>query len=190
MNFYNAFMSVFEKGELGQVRKNLMKLASGHVLEIGVGTGVNLSYYDYDAIDKLTLTDLKLSPLVETRLSENVEFVEADVQDLPFKDMTFDTVVISLVFCSVRDVNRGLSEIKRVLKSEGKIIFIEHVRPELSPLDTLSDAVTPLWRKMASNCHLNRDFLESLNENGFDYSVKSRFNKTAFVAGIGNTKAT
>ncbi len=185
---YDAFMSYFEKKELGTQRQALMPSATGSVLEIGSGTGVNLKYYDLSRIDSLTLTDFKLNPVlsdqVKTLNHDYISIKSASVESLPFEDNSFDTVVVTLVFCSVYNVSNGLSEIKRVLKNDGKFIFIEHVLPEKQPLKEIFNKVTPLWKVLASNCHLNRDFLDSLNQSGFHYELNKRFFKTAFISGI------
>jgi len=185
---YDAFMSFFEKRELGTQRQILMKSAKGRVLEIGSGTGVNLKYYDFQGIDSLILSDFKLNPLLSTQVKklnqDSIDIKSFSVESLPFEDDSFDTVVVTLVFCSVYNVSNGLNEIKRVLKNDGKFIFIEHVLPEKQPLKEVFNTVTPIWKVLASNCHLNRDFLESLNESGFDYELNKRFFKTAFVSGI------
>lgn len=184
MNLYDVFMSLFEKGDLGSVRRELLCRAYGRVLEIGVGTGVNLAYYKYDNIESIMLTDIKESPVLKEKLSNKIEFAIGDIHSLDFMDESFDTIVITLVFCSVEDVDKGLHELIRILKPKGQILFIEHVRPEVKPLDLLSDRITPLWKKLASNCHLNRDFLKSLDKNDIEYELIKKFNKTAFIAGF------
>lgn len=185
---YDAFMSYFEKRELGTQRQTLMPSATGRVLEIGSGTGVNLKYYDFSRIDSLTLTDFKLNPVLSDRVKtlnhDYISIKSAGVESLPFEDNSFDTVVVTLVFCSVYNVSNGLSEIKRVLKNDGNFMFIEHVLPEKQPLKEIFNKVTPLWKVLASNCHLNRDFLDSLTQSGFSYELNKRFFKTAFISGI------
>jgi len=183
MNLYDVFMSFFEKGDLGSVRKELLYRAYGRVLEIGVGTGVNLPYYKCDNIESIMLTDIKESPVLTDKLGKKMRFALGDIHSLDFPDESFDTIVITLVFCSVKDVDKGLHEVLRLLKPDGQILFIEHVRPEIKPFDLLADRVTPLWKKVASNCHLNRDFLQSLEDNNIGYELLKKFNKTAFVAG-------
>lgn len=184
---YDNFMSIFEKGQLGEMRAHLMKSAYGHVLEIGSGTGVNLAYYDYEQITDIVLSDKATNPvLVRRSASLNVAYqIQAfDVNSIPYEDNHFDTIVVTLVFCSVVDVQKGLSEIKRVLKDNGQVIFIEHVLPEGKSLKTVFDILTPIWKHIASGCHLNREFIKSLESEGFKVTEMARFNKTAFVSGI------
>ena len=183
---YDTFMSIFEKGILGQKRAELVTAAYGHVLEIGSGTGVNLAYYTVERIDRIVLTDRTLSPVLKKKLEQSslkYELKEMDVEAIPYGDATFDTVVVTLVFCSVSSVQKGLNELRRVLKDSGYIIFIEHVLPSHEPLRGLFNTVTPVWKHIASGCHLNRDFLEALESASFRTDEISIFNKSAFVSG-------
>ncbi|MBI9010717.1 MAG: class I SAM-dependent methyltransferase [Clostridiales bacterium] len=185
---YDVFMSFFEKRELGNQRQALIPSATGRVLEVGSGTGVNLKYYDFSRIDSLTLTDFQLNPVLSNHVKTinrgSISVEEASVESLPFEDNSFDTVVVTLVFCSVCNVLNGLDEIKRVLKDDGRFIFIEHVLPEEQPLREIFNRITPVWKALASNCHLNRNFQNSLIESGFHYELNKRFFKTAFISGI------
>lgn len=188
---YDSFMRIFERGQLGDMRAHLIKSAYGHVLEIGSGTGVNLAHYDYKQIKDMVLSDKTIDPSLIKRLEPlNVRYqIQAfDVDSIPYEDKRFDTIVVTLVFCSVVNVQKGLSEIKRVLKDDGQLIFIEHVLPEEKPLKTVFNVLTPIWKHIASGCHLNRDFIKSLELENFKVVDMSRFNKTAFVSGIAYKK--
>lgn len=189
---YDAFMTVFEKGTLGLKRAELMSSAYGHVLEIGSGTGVNLKYYNFERVDHIVLSDMTLSPVLHKRLfgsSFSYKVEEMDVEDIPYEEQSFDTIIVTLVFCSVKNVQKGLSELRRVLKDEGQLIFIEHVLPDHEPLKGLFNTVTPVWKHLASGCHLNRDFIESLKSASFEIANISKFNKSAFVSGKAFKKA-
>lgn len=183
MNFYDAFMSPLESKALGRLRKVLITPLRGTVLEIGAGTGVNLQYYQ-DV--KLTITDKELSPNLLKSLEKNnapIESVACDVGMLPFEDETFDFIVSTLVFCSVEDVQLGLSELHRVLKKGGRFVFIEHVLPVEQPSRLLFDAVTPVWSKLAGGCHLNRDFITSVKESSLVLDAVEFAIGTKIVAG-------
>ncbi len=189
---YDSFMNFFEKGTLGLKRRELITSAYGNVLEIGSGTGVNLAYYDANKIDHIVLTDETVNSVLMDKLNHvafNYDVQKMDVEEMSFEDKCFDTIVVTLVFCSVKNVEKGLSELRRVLKDNGQLIFIEHVLPDHEPLAGLFNAVTPVWKRMASNCHLNRDFLESLEEASFNSTNISKFNKSAFVSGKAFKKA-
>lgn len=189
MNFYDTFMTIFEKNGLRDERRKLMKKAKGQVLEIGAGTGVNLKFYDFSRIKHLTVTDQKVSSVLKDhienhRFRQSIHGENADAMFLPFNSNFFDTVVVTLVFCSVPDVSEGLDEIKRVLKPNGNLIFIEHGLPTEEKLQPIFNSFNPLWKKMASGCHLNREFPLSLENHGFEYKISKRFIKTAFVSGV------
>lgn len=185
-NAYDTMMSIFEKGTLGLKRAELVTSAYGHVLEIGSGTGINLKYYDFKQVNHIILSDMRISPMLHERLkgaSFSYKVQEMIVEDIPFEDNSFDTIVVTLVFCSVSNVQKGLSELRRVLKEDGHLIFIEHVLPDHEPLKGLFNTATPVWKHIASGCHLNRDFLESLTCASFRSTEISKFNKSAFVSG-------
>lgn len=183
---YDMFMSIFEKSLLGLKRAELISSAYGNVLEIGSGTGVNFKYYNYNQINHIVLTDITINPVLYKKTNStsiNYKLQEMNVEDIPYEDKYFDTIVVTLVFCSVNNVQLGLSEIRRVLKDHGQVIFIEHVLPDHNPLRSIFSTLTPVWKHIASGCHLNRDFLESLDIASFETTKVSKFNKSAFVSG-------
>ena len=152
-----------------------------------------LKYYDFEAIDKMELSDIEFDKRLVERALQNgyhdkVNMQVMNTMDLPFKDNSFDYVVHTLVFCSVEDVDKGLSEISRVLKPSGTLIYIEHILPKKNPLKKVFNVLTPSWKKIASGCHLNRDFEGSLQINGFKVIESNRFMLTAFVSGTAKHK--
>lgn len=183
---YDTFMSIFEKGTLGLKRAELVATAYGHVLEIGAGTGVNFDHYNFNQVDHIVLSDMIINAVLKKKLigsTVSYKVQEMDVEDIPYEDKYFDTVVVTLVFCSVKHVQNGLGEIRRVLKDHGQVIFIEHVLPDHEPLKGIFNTVTPVWRRIASGCHLNRDFLDALEIASFRTDKISIFNKSTFVSG-------
>lgn len=132
-------------------RERLLGNTSGSVLEVGVGTGKNLPYYP-DSVE-VTGVDVSSQMLAKAKvrvgpLRVEAELVEADVQDLPFDDDTFDTAVGTCVFCSVADPVQGLRELGRVVRSDGRILLLEHVRPTNSFLGRLADLATVFTRRI------------------------------------------
>ncbi len=167
---FDAFMYPLEAVALNRRRRGLMRRARGTVLEIGAGTGANLPFYRWDQIERLHITDLELTESVRTfsgRGRTQVFHHEVDVQSLPFADQFFDTVVFSLVFCSVPDPVRGLAEVWRVLKPDGLLIFIEHVRPSGGTLRRIVDIANPAWNAFTRECNINRDTLPAIKSAGF-----------------------
>lgn len=169
MDIYDFFMKPLEARILGEIRAEVVSLAHGHVLEIGIGTGANLPYYDKDKITAFSACDKERSKRLEDRakatLSPVLHFVEGAVEALPFADSTFDSVVVSLVLCTA-DCGKGLAEIRRVLKPGGFFIFIEHIRPQ-GRLGAIVDGLNRLWPKLAKGCNLNRQTDDIIKESGF-----------------------
>jgi ubiquinone/menaquinone biosynthesis C-methylase UbiE len=152
-------------------RKELIQQVNGKTLEVGVGTGKNLPYYVKDI--SLTAIDFSKNMLDKAKYKNELPsaiFLEMDVQDMNFEDNTFDTVITSCVFCSVPDPVKGLKEIKRVLKPDGQLIMLEHVRSKGKVLGTLMDWFNFIpVNVMGSN--INRRTRQNLIEAGF-YDIK------------------
>lgn len=151
-------------------RQELLAGARGRVLEVGVGTGKNLPYYP----DDTGVTAIDFSPNMIARARKrreelelkNVELIEMDVQELDFADASFDTVVSTCVFCSVALPVAGLRELRRVLKPEGRMLMLEHVRSEKPLTGLLMDILNPLPLYIYG-ANINRHTLTNLREAGF-----------------------
>jgi ubiquinone/menaquinone biosynthesis C-methylase UbiE len=188
---FDAFMAPLESLRLRRIRKRLVSGAHGAVLEVGAGTGVNLAFYDPLLVDTLTLSDLDDRKLVLTdrvareqpHLTDRVSVAQIDAQRLPFPDNSFDTVVATLLFCSVDCQPCGFDEIARVLKPTGRYRFLEHVRPEHATMAAVFDAVNPLWNRVSRGCNLNRDTLAALRQAGFGIEWKSSDRNGVFIWG-------
>jgi SAM-dependent methyltransferase len=144
-------------------RRALLAGARGRVLEVGAGTGFNLRHYP-GAVDELVLTDglegmLRRARRKAAALGREVVTTRAPVESLPFPDASFDTVVGSLLLCSVEDQDRALAEIRRVLRPGGGYLFLEHVRSDDPALARRQDRLERLWGVVAFGCHPNRDTL-------------------------------
>ena len=132
-------------------RSALIGGASGSVLEVGVGTGKNLRYYTPDV--EITGIDVSSQMLQRaknrmTTLPVDAKLIEADVQGLPFDDDAFDTAVGTCVFCSVADPVQGLQELGRVVRPDGRILLLEHVRPTNTFLGRIADVVSEGTRRI------------------------------------------
>lgn len=159
---YDPFMRQVEDECLRAWRRELLAEARGEVLEIGAGTGANLPHYLFGAshISRLVLTepDRHMRARLDRALGERKhEVVSASAEELPFDAGRFDFVVCTLVLCSVRDLQRSVGEIARVLAPGGKLLFLEHTADDERP-DRLAwqRRVEPFWRVIAGNCHLTR----------------------------------
>ena len=186
--YYNTFMYPFEKLILGGVRRKLMCKARGNALEIGFGTGVNLKYYDFNKIDSLFMLEKKIIHDIDEVKYNKVKIVEGDAAVLPFDDGIFDTVVFTLVFCSVENPVKGLSEVKRVLRDNGKLIFIEHVKPVGKTSGKIVNWANKPWNSISNGCNLNRDTITSIREAGFDIDNSNFSRKGVFISGTAKKK--
>jgi ubiquinone/menaquinone biosynthesis C-methylase UbiE len=141
------------------------------VLEIGAGTGANLPFYG-EGVDAITVAEPEapMARKLARRLREQrrgVALVQAPAEQLPFSDAQFDTVVSTLVLCTVRDLAQALSEVGRVLKPAGRLLFIEHVRSEEPGLAAWQDRLNGLNRIVAHGCNCNRSTLDAIRAAGF-----------------------
>jgi ubiquinone/menaquinone biosynthesis C-methylase UbiE len=163
---YDFFFMRAERGGLRELRRHVLAGASGRTLEIGAGTGLNHDLYP-PAVSELTLTE-PFEPMARqlrekaVALSIPIEVVEAPAEALPFADDSFDTVVLTLVLCTVSEPDRALAEIARVLKPGGRFLFLEHVRADEPALARWQDRLNPPWRVFAHGCNCNRDTLATI----------------------------
>jgi len=168
---YDRQLAKVEQAGLGELRQTLLADASGRVLEVGGGTGANLSFYGPD-VESLTITEPEPSMLrrLERRVREqspDTKVLRAPAEDLPFEDNTFDVAVSTLVLCGVDDQARALGELRRVLRPGGRLIFIEHVRSDEPGLARWQDRLNGLIRLVAC-CDCNRRTLDSITAEGFE----------------------
>lgn len=181
--YYNTFMFPFEKLILGRIRKKLIVKAKGSALEIGYGTGVNLNYYNFNSIDSLILLERNLIHDIKVKGSNKIKIVEGDAMELPFGDKSFDTIIFTLVFCSVEKPELGFSEIRRVLKDEGQLIFIEHVLPEGRTMGRFVNKANKAWNSMSNGCNLNRETIKTITDAGFAIDELDFSRNGVFVSG-------
>ncbi|RMH18129.1 MAG: class I SAM-dependent methyltransferase [Acidobacteria bacterium] len=168
---YDATMALMEPFGLGLWRRRLLATVRGRVLEVGCGTGRNLPSYRGRPVG----IDLHLDLLLRARRrAPEALLVMASVEALPFRDRSFDTVVSSLVFCSVPQPRRGLAEIARVLAPGGTLRMLEHVRLRSRLGGRLQDLIQPLWTRLTGGCHPNRDTEATVRAAGFVVDPKSR----------------
>ena len=174
---YDSMTRKSNDAGLRAIRHGLLAEASGSVLEIGAGTGLNLEHYN-GTIDSLVLTEPE--PAMIRPLQKKVrdqaplaKVLRAPAEDLPFEDDTFDTVVASLVLCGVDDQARSLREIRRVLKPSGRLLFLEHVRSDDEALARFQDRMNWLNRLVVF-CDCNRPTLATIEASGFTVSELER----------------
>jgi ubiquinone/menaquinone biosynthesis C-methylase UbiE len=168
---YDRCFKATEEAGLRDLRREALAGARGRVLELGAGTGLNLELYPPDVSD-LTLTEPDPHMVKQLRkrvdgLGNPAQVVQAPGENLPFEDDSFDTVVVTLVLCTVPNPAATLSEVKRVLKPDGQFLFLEHVRSPDPGIAKWQDRLEKPWRFIGDGCHCNRDTEATIKAAGF-----------------------
>ena len=178
MGFYDTFLlprlvhlTCGQKPAMKQ-REKVVPLAEGRVLEIGIGSGLNLPYYDAARVTHLWGLDpssamWKVAGRQARKHGIRTEFIESGAESIPLESRSADCVVSTYTLCTVPDVSVALDEIRRVLKPGGKLIFCEHGEAPDTDVQRWQDLVNPLWKRMAGGCHLNRPIPVLLEDAGF-----------------------
>jgi ubiquinone/menaquinone biosynthesis C-methylase UbiE len=153
-------------------RRKVVPLAWGKVLEIGIGTGLNLAYYNKALVKELTGLDpaLEMHRLAEKRADKaglSVNLVGLSAEKIPRDDATFDTVLMTYTLCSIPDPVAALAEMRRVLKPGGRLLFCEHGLAPDASVRAWQERLNPTWGKIAGGCHLNRNIPLLLERGGF-----------------------
>jgi ubiquinone/menaquinone biosynthesis C-methylase UbiE len=153
-------------------RAKVVHRAKGKVLELGIGSGLNLPFYDPEKIVHLTAIDpavemWKKNDIDVQKLPFNFEFREAYAEDIPLGGDQFDTVVVTYTLCTIPDLVQAFEEIRRVLKPGGRLIFCEHGKAPDPRVAKLQNRFNPLWKRLGGGCNLNRDIPSLIKINGF-----------------------
>jgi len=154
-------------------REKVVPLAEGRVLEIGIGSGLNLPFYDKTKVDEIWGLDpseelSEMARTVATHEGMKVNFISSGAEEIPLPDNHFDSVLITYTMCTIPEVIRANTEIRRVLKEQGKMIFCEH---GVAPDDNIrkwQKRINPFWGKIAGGCNINRNIPSLIQESGFD----------------------
>lgn len=157
---------------VGRQRQKVVPLAQGRVLEIGIGTGLNLAYYDKARIEKIVGLDpgLEMHWLAQKRVERSglaVELVGLSAEQIPYEAGSFDTVLVTYSLCTIADPVAALGEMRRVLKPGGKLLFCEHGLAPDASVRRWQRRLDPFWTKLAGGCHLDRDIPGLLRQAGF-----------------------
>ncbi|QFU76215.1 class I SAM-dependent methyltransferase [Halioglobus maricola] len=156
-------------------REKVVPHAEGCVLEIGIGTGLNLPYYDPAKVDKVIGLDpseesWKLAGERASGLDFDVEFIGLPGEEIPLDDAAVDTVLVTYSLCTIPDPVAALKGMARVLKPGGKLIFCEHGKAPDASVQRWQERVNPMWRAIAGGCNLNRDIPALLAQGGLSIS--------------------
>ena len=154
-------------------RKKVVPLAEGKVLEVGIGSGLNLPFYDKSKIDELWGLDPseELSEMAR-KLADSeqmeVNFISSGAEEISLPDDHFDSVLITYTMCTIPEVIRANGEIRRVLKNGGKMIFCEHGEAPDENIRRWQKRINPIWGKFAGGCNINRKIPSLIEDSGFD----------------------
>jgi ubiquinone/menaquinone biosynthesis C-methylase UbiE len=153
-------------------RKKVVPLAEGKILEVGIGSGLNLPFYEKSKIEEIWGIDPSeelnsMAKKVAIEEDMNVKFITSSAEDIPFPNNYFDTVLITYTMCTIPSVLQANEEIKRVLKSSGKMIFCEHgVSPDEN-IKKWQKRLNSIWSKIAGGCNINRNIPMLIKSSGF-----------------------
>lgn len=153
-------------------RAQLIPQAHGHVLEIGVGSGLNIPHYRREQVKSLTVIDpseaiWKKRDKQTFDSALGLRFINAKAEHLPLESNRFDAVVTTYTLCTIADTNRAMQEIRRVLRPGGELLFSEHGRAPDPSVRRWQNRLTPFWKKLGGGCHLNRNIPALIKQGGF-----------------------
>jgi ubiquinone/menaquinone biosynthesis C-methylase UbiE len=160
--------------DLAAYRSRIVPAAEGRVLEIGIGSGLNLPFYSRHVEQVIGLDPspklLAMARQANRPKSRTVEFIEGSAEQIPLEKGTVDTIVMTWALCSIPDPGRALREIQRVLKPTGHLLFVEHGRAPDPNVVRWQDRLTPIWKRVSGGCHLNRAMGSLIEAAGFQFN--------------------
>jgi ubiquinone/menaquinone biosynthesis C-methylase UbiE len=166
-------------------RREVIPQAEGRVLEIGLGTGLNLGLYrEIEALVAIE-PDPYMAERARPRIAElpfEAELHEIGAEALPFEEAEFDTVVCTFTLCTIPEAEQSLAEMRRVLRPGGRLLFAEHTLSEQPVVQRVQDALTPLWKRVSGGCHLNRPAPRMIEEAGFEVKSVEPFKRVRWTA--------
>lgn len=165
-------------------REKVVPLAEGRVLEIGIGSGLNIPFYDAHKVKHLWGLDpsAEMWSIAQQNAAQHhidAEFIQSGAESIPLDNNSADTVMMTFTMCTIDKVPSALDEIRRVLKPGGKLIFCEHGLAPDKSVQRWQNRTNPLWKKLAGGCNLNRPIPQLLEQSGF----KSRDMETMYLPG-------
>ena len=161
------------QGQIMKRRSGLVPLATGDVFELGCGGGLNQQFYDTNAVTSFSGIDPHGMMLDEARSQARAKGWEVDIregrgEEIPFTSGSFDTVVCTFTLCTVEDPARVMSEMRRILKPGGRLLFLEHGRAPDAEVVKWQERIEPTWKRLAGGCHLTRPIGSALRGSGFE----------------------
>ena len=153
-------------------RKKVVPLAKGKILDIGIGSGLNIPFYDLSKIDKIYGLDpsselIKIAKKMAVKKNISIEFLLCGAEDIPLPNNSIDTVLITYSMCTIPEVLKANYEMFRVLKPDGRLIFCEHGLAPDKSVAKWQKRINPVWGKIAGGCNLDRDIPDLISSSGF-----------------------
>jgi ubiquinone/menaquinone biosynthesis C-methylase UbiE len=153
-------------------RDKVVPLAHGRVLEVGLGSGLNLPYYDASKVSKLWGLDpspemVKMAEERARSVDFEVEFINLPGETIPLETSSVDTVLVTYTLCTIVEVDRAIQEMARVLKPTGELVFCEHGTAPDASVRRWQNRINPVWKRVGGGCHLNREIPTLIEQGGF-----------------------
>ena len=153
-------------------RQKVVPLALGRVLEVGIGSGLNLAFYDATKVTKVWGLDpspemIQMAQEAARSTPIEVEFIELPSDEIPLEDNSVDTVLLTYTLCTISDAAPALRQMARVLRPGGQLIFCEHGAAPEASVRRWQDRVNPIWKRFSGGCHLNRPIPTLIEASGF-----------------------
>ena len=178
MNFYDKYIlpSLINCGcgtkPMRYQRQKIVPLAEGSVLEIGIGSGLNLPFYDLGKINKIWGLDPSkelnnMAKNISTTIDVEVDFIIGGAEEIPLPDNSIDTVLLTYTLCTIAEVKDSIREMERVLKTSGRMLFCEHGLAPDEKVVKWQERLNPFWKKIAGGCHLNRNIPKIIEDSKF-----------------------
>ena len=160
-------------------RSQIVPMAHGRVLEIGIGSGLNFDHYNFDKVEEIIGVDPAVSSVAMARsrssqYNSKISFIESSAESIDLPSSTFDCVVIGYSLCTIPDPLKALAEARRLMKPEGSLFFMEHGLAPEQNIQKWQHRLTPGWKKIGGGCNLNRDIEALIKAGGFQFKSLSK----------------
>ena len=164
-------------------RSQIVPMAHGRVLEIGIGSGLNFEHYNFNNIDEIVGVDPAVSSIAIARsrssqYNSKISFIESSAESIALESGSFDCVVVGYSLCTIPEPLKALAEARRLMKPTGSLLFMEHGLAPEQNIQKWQHRLTPGWKKIAGGCNLNRDIADLISAGGFQFkSLKKKYIK-------------
>jgi ubiquinone/menaquinone biosynthesis C-methylase UbiE len=156
-------------------RRKVVPLAKGNILEIGIGSGLNIPFYEAEGIDKIWGIDPseELIAMAKNQVKDDtpdIEFIISKAEEIDFEDDFFDTILMTYTMCTISNLSEAFTELKRVIKPTGKLIFCEHGMAPDENVIKWQNRINTFWPKISGGCNINKEIPSIIESSGFSIS--------------------